>query len=105
MSLRVRIAVTTSLLIVAALAAVAAKQAPSAGARQDSVADVVQSILTSGEHPGLKWGSIGDVTADLTPLYEAEPDRLLWFDGSSPLPSLPRTLAAIAAAGDHGLDP
>ena len=105
MHLRARIAVTTSLLLMAVLAAVAAKQAPSVGAREDRVADVVQSILTSGEHPGLKWGSIGDVTADLAPLYEAEPDRLLWFDGSSPLPSLHRTLAAIAAAGDHGLDP
>jgi murein L,D-transpeptidase YcbB/YkuD len=65
----------------------------------------VRTVLSSGEHPSLKWSAIPDVTADLEPLYSAEPDWLLWFDGARPVPSLERTLATLAAAADHGLDP
>lgn len=72
---------------------------------QAEVTDAVQAVLAAAEHPGLTWGSIADVTADLRPLYDAEPDRLLWFDGPTPLPVVERTLGALAAAGDHGLDP
>jgi L,D-transpeptidase YcbB len=69
------------------------------------VAATVQKILESAEHPGMTWGSIPDVTEDLKPLYAAEPDRLLWFDGTAPLPAVERTLAALTAAAEHGLDP
>ena len=59
----------------------------------------------SAKHPGLTWGSIPDVAATLKPLYDAEPDRLVWFDGTTPRPVVESTLATLRAAGDHGLNP
>ena len=38
-------------------------------------------------------------------LYDGEADRLLWFDGTRPVPSLDGAVTAIAGAADHGLDP
>lgn len=90
----------------AAAAATLSAQAPvGAAAQEPGVSETVQSMLTAGEHPGLTWGRIGDVAADLAPLYGAEPDGLLWFNGTIPLASVERTIAALAAAGEHGLDP
>ena len=53
----------------------------------------------------MKWGKIPDVAPVLKALYSAEPDRLFWFNGSSPTPRLEATVASLVAAGDHGLDP
>ncbi|HEY7059827.1 MAG TPA: L,D-transpeptidase family protein [Vicinamibacterales bacterium] len=72
---------------------------------QDAVAATVERVLTTREHPGLTWSAIPDVTEALAPLYAGEPDRLFWFDGATPASIVPATLAAIAAAGDRGLDP
>jgi len=69
------------------------------------VAATVDKILSSAEHPELTWSDIPDVAADLKLLYDAEPDKLLWFDGASPAATLEGTLAAVAAAADHGLRP
>ena len=69
------------------------------------VADTVDQVLGSAKHPGLTWGSISDVAATLKPLYDGEPDRLVWFDGTTPSPVLEPTLATLRAAGDHGLNP
>jgi murein L,D-transpeptidase YcbB/YkuD len=69
------------------------------------VAATVNRVLTSAEHPSLTWGSIPDITGVLKPLYDNEADKLLWFDGAAPLASLQPALAAIAAAGERGLDP
>ncbi len=82
----------------------AAPPAPVA-ALEPAVAEAVEKVLTAAEHPGLTWASIGDVSADLKPLYDAEADRLLWFNGSAPLATVERTVSTLAAAGDHGLDP
>ena len=68
------------------------------------VAATVDNVLSSADHPGLAWGKIPDVVAALKPLYEAEPDRLFWFDGTIPSTALDHTIATLAAAGDHGLD-
>jgi murein L,D-transpeptidase YcbB/YkuD len=89
-----------------AAAAPTVSQAAAAGAALDpEVVATVDAVFASGEHPTLSAGAIPDVAADLQPLYDAEPDRLLWFDGTRPLPVVERTLAAVAAAGDHGLEP
>ena len=80
--------------------------APVAGPVPDpSVEQTIAAILSTASHPGLTWNVIADVVADLQPLYDAEPDKLLWFDGTHPVSGIERTLAALAAAGDHGLDP
>jgi murein L,D-transpeptidase YcbB/YkuD len=72
---------------------------------EPGVAEVVEKILSSADHPGLTSALIPDVAADLRPLYEAEPDRLLWFDGATPVRAAAATVAAVAAAADYGLDP
>ena len=69
------------------------------------VADIVEQVLGSAKHPGLTWGTIPDVAATLKPLYDAEPDRLVWFDGTTRRPVVESTLATLRAAGDHGLNP
>jgi murein L,D-transpeptidase YcbB/YkuD len=74
------------------------------GASDPESAAAVEEILTSAEHPALRWSAISDVAATLKPLYEAEPDRLLWFAGPAPAQGLKATLATIALAGDYGLD-
>jgi murein L,D-transpeptidase YcbB/YkuD len=76
-----------------------------AQATESETDSTIRGVFSSAEHPGLKWSLIPDVKSDLEPLYGAEPDGLVWFDGSRPLPSVERTLAALAAAADHGLDP
>jgi L,D-transpeptidase YcbB len=80
-------------------------RATPAPAADDEVRATVERVLASAEHPGLKWNDIHDVAPMLTPLYNAEADRLIWFTGSSPDASLGEALAAISAAGDRGLDP
>ena len=75
------------------------------GTPDPDVASTVDHVLSSAEHPGLKWGKIPDVAPVLKALYSAEPDRLFWFNGSSPTPRLEATVASLVAAGDHGLDP
>ena len=75
-----------------------------AGASDAESAAAVEKVLTSAEHPALRWSAIADVAATLKPLYEAEPDRLLWFAGPAPAQGLKATLATIALAGDYGLD-
>jgi murein L,D-transpeptidase YcbB/YkuD len=79
-------------------------QAPAFTADPD-VVSTIERVFTAAEHPSLAWGSIPDVVPILRPLYDAEPDRLLWFNGPTPVPSVERTLAALTAAGEHGLDP
>ena len=69
------------------------------------VAVAVDHVLSSANHPGIKWGRIPDVVPALKPLYDAEPDRLFWFSGTAPVATLKTTLSALAHAGDHGLDP
>jgi murein L,D-transpeptidase YcbB/YkuD len=75
------------------------------GALDPDVAATVDRVLASADHPGLAWGRIPDVAGALAPVYRQEPDRLLWFERSRPAPVLEATLAVLAAAGDHGLDP
>ena len=77
-----------------------APHAQAAPALDRDVADVVEKILSSAEHPGLTGASIPDVVADLRPLYDAEPDRLLWFDGARPVRAAEATVAAVAAAAE-----
>jgi murein L,D-transpeptidase YcbB/YkuD len=79
-------------------------QAAPAPGPDATVASTVAEVLTSAEHPGLKWRAIPDVAATLGPLYEAEPDKLIWIEGTTPSPSLDAMLAALRSAGDHGLD-
>jgi murein L,D-transpeptidase YcbB/YkuD len=65
----------------------------------------VDRVLTSGEHPGLTWSAIPDVVPVLKPLYDVEPDRLLWFDRGTPSPAIEEAVSTVAAAGEYGLDP
>ena len=67
------------------------------------VTATVEQVLTTALHPSLRWASIPDVVPTLKPHYDAEADRLLWFDGQRPGTLIEPTLAALAAARDHGL--
>lgn len=66
---------------------------------------VVDSVLTPAEHPAIQWSEIGDVAEPLRALYLAETDRLLWFEGETPLPGLADVLTVLAAAAERGLEP
>jgi len=78
---------------------------PVAATADPEVAATVDQVLATAMHPGLTWGSIPDVASSLKSHYDAEADRLLWFDGARPAALLEGTVATIAAAGAHGLDP
>lgn len=80
------------------------REQPAALVPDPSVADTIATVLSAGNHPVLTWSVIADVIAYLQPLYDAEPDKLLWFDGTTPVAAAEPTLAAVVAAGDHGLD-
>ena len=84
-------------------AAPASPGAADTTALDPDVAATVDQVLISAQHPGLTWSAIPDVAPALTTIYGTEPDRLIWFDGGRPVAALARTLAALAAAGDHGL--
>ncbi len=89
----------------AALSASADQQGSARPVLDPIVAATVDDVLSSAEHPQLKWGRIPDIVSVLKPLYAAEPDRLFWFDGTVPVSGLEATLATLSKAGDHGLDP
>jgi len=72
---------------------------------EPEVAAIVTQVLGAAQHPRLRWGSISDVSRDLWPLYDAEPDRLLWFDGSRPLASVEGAVLAVNDARAFGLNP
>ncbi|MGD9903652.1 MAG: murein L,D-transpeptidase [Vicinamibacterales bacterium] len=78
---------------------------PVAATGDAEIAATIDQVLGAAAHPGLTWGAIPDVAPALKALYEAEADRLLWFDGGRPIAVLAPALAAIAGAADHGLDP
>jgi murein L,D-transpeptidase YcbB/YkuD len=69
------------------------------------VAATIEHVLGSGQHPGLKWPDIPEMAPVLKAAYETEPDRLVWFDGTTPSPVVTRALGALGNAGEHGLDP
>jgi L,D-transpeptidase YcbB len=69
------------------------------------VSVTVDQILSSQMHSGLRWGKIPDVAQVLKPLYDTEPDRLFWFEGTKTVPNLQGTVSALSAVGEHGLDP
>jgi murein L,D-transpeptidase YcbB/YkuD len=79
-------------------------QAPAPARAAPEVTATVAQILGAAQHLRLKWSSIGDVTRDLWPLYDAEPDRLLWFDGGRPLASVEGAVLAVSDAAAYGLD-
>ena len=64
--------------------AVVLPQSTAAPLPDPSVVETIAKVLATAHHPGLTWSPIGDVVADLGPLYETEPDKLLWFDGTTP---------------------
>ena len=77
------------LLTVLTLAILAPAVAPqSSTVAEPEVAATVAQVLGAAQHPRLRWPLLGDVSRELWPLYEAEPDRLLWFEGRTPLPSV-----------------
>jgi L,D-transpeptidase YcbB len=69
------------------------------------VAATVDRVLAAAVHPRLTWSRIPDVAGTLLPLYAADADRLLWFEGGRPLPSVAPAVQAIGAVGGHGLVP
>jgi murein L,D-transpeptidase YcbB/YkuD len=68
------------------------------------VAATVDMVIASAHHPEMRWPDIRDVAPTMKGLYEAEPDRLFWFDGEAPDPALPGVVKALALADEHGLD-
>jgi murein L,D-transpeptidase YcbB/YkuD len=70
-----------------------------------AVVATVDQALAASQLEGLKWGNLEDVDDDLKAVYAAEGDRLVWFDGEKAVSKLEPALAAIARAGDYGLDP
>src|SRR6187431_1496685 len=59
----------------------AAKPVSASPAPQGADADVaatIEQVLSTSEHPSLKWSRIPDVVSVLQPLYASEPDRLYW---------------------------
>jgi murein L,D-transpeptidase YcbB/YkuD len=85
-------------------AAVVAPAEPS-GPPEPEVAAAVERVLGSAEHAWLRWPRLTDVEPLLRRFYEREPDRLLWFAGRTPLPSIDEALETLKAAAEHGLDP
>ena len=69
------------------------------------VVAAVDQALAAGKVDGVKWSNLRDVIADLQTVYAEQDDRLVWFDGTRPVARLEPALAAIARAGDYGLDP
>lgn len=68
------------------------------------VAATVDMVIASEHHPEMKWPDLRDVAPTMKGLYEAEPDRLFWFDGQAPDPQLAGIVRALALADEHGLD-
>jgi len=68
------------------------------------VVAAVDQALAAGRLPGAKWAALDDVSGDLRAVYAEQADRLVWFDVTTPIAKLEPALAAIARAGDYGLD-
>ena len=94
------------LLVAAALVAGSAQPGRAGDPQADpDVAATVDQVLASARHPQLRWPAFPDLAPALKDVYDAEPDRLFWFDGTRPHPALARTVAVLDRAREHGLDP
>jgi murein L,D-transpeptidase YcbB/YkuD len=105
---RPRSCITSLRALVAAAALVTGIPRPGLIASPQADPEVVATIdqlLASSHHPQLRWPDFPDVAPALRSVYEAEPDRLFWFDGARPHPSLAPVVAALERASEHGLDP
>src|SRR6266850_2377475 len=60
------------------------------------VAATVKTVIAAARHPELTWPEIPDVVAILKELYDAEPDRLLWFTGTQPAPGVASVVRGLA---------
>ena len=67
------------------------------------VAATVTMVITSGRHPEMAWPELPDVVPTLKELYDAEPDRLLWFSGTQPVPGVANVVRGLTLADEHGL--
>ena len=88
----------TLLILILSGASWAAAQEP-----DPDVAATVGTVLTSARHPEITWPDLHDVVPALKELYDAEPDRLLWFTGTGPVPGLAGIVRGLALADEHGL--
>jgi len=70
-----------------------------------AVVAAIDQMLATGQLDGAKWSNLRDVIAELKPVYADQADRLVWFEVTTPVAKLEPALAAIARAGDYGLDP
>jgi len=78
---------------------------PPVNAQPDGeVVAAVDQALAAGQLPGARWQALDDVLGDLKSVYAEQADRLVWFDVSTPIAKLEPALAAIARAGEYGLD-
>lgn len=68
-------------------------------------ASTLVHVLDGGQHPSLTWSDIRDVVPSLRLLYASEADGLFWFENGEPVAALAGALAALAQAGDRGLEP
>ncbi len=68
------------------------------------VASVVAKVIGEALHPELRFSGIPDVAPVLKPLYDAEPDGLLWFAGTTPYPGVAAAVAGLRLADEHGLN-
>ncbi len=68
------------------------------------VAATVDTVIASELHPEMRWPDLRDVAPTMKALYDAEPDRLFWFDGQAPDASVARVVKALDLADQHGLD-
>jgi murein L,D-transpeptidase YcbB/YkuD len=72
---------------------------------QDSVAAAVRLIVRTGRLPWARWPDFARYRDVVNRLYEAEPDSSIWLDHTVISTRASAAIAALLAAGEHGLDP
>jgi murein L,D-transpeptidase YcbB/YkuD len=86
-------------------AALPGQPAEPAGPPAADVAAAAGKVISSKHHPQLRWPDVPDVAPVLKALYDAEPDGLFWFAGTTAYPGLAAVVAGLPLAAEHGLDP
>jgi L,D-transpeptidase YcbB len=72
---------------------------------QDADRSTRETILESARHPWLKWPAFPDRSEDMSKLYAAEPDGLVWFQDEAVHPATASAVEALVRADERGLSP
>jgi murein L,D-transpeptidase YcbB/YkuD len=78
---------------------------PVVAGAQDTTSDALRTLIATARHPWARWPDFALYVADVSRLYRAPADTLLWHTGSRLSQAGYAAIHELVLAGEHGLAP